>query len=403
METVMSRFVLASIWCLILCFAVQAKPLFPSIPKADRLAVLDRFWADWKATYLRDGCAGAYVDTSGDDKPTWGGSAAKTLTVSEAHGYGMLALVKMASRDPLAQERFARMASFYRDHQAASGPGLMAWNQTRDCRDAPDGGTMSATDGDLDTALALLLADEKWGGYRDAFMQAETAILERDVTDDDMMRLGDWATEGEYADASRSSDFMPASFAAFARADGGNASRWSAIRDRGYSVWGKISEHHARQTGLVPDFLSGLPDDPRPAQSFFLEGAGDGQFSWNALRFPWRLSLDFLETGESRASGHLVRINRWIRKSSRGDPMRISTTYRLDGSTPDDQTTGSAAFIAMFASAAVAGSGDPAGDQQWIDALWSALTAIPIADEDYYGNTLKLMALMELSEQWQDN
>ena len=57
----------------------------------------------------------------------------------------------------------------------------------------------------------------------------------------------------------------------------------------------------------------------------------------------------------------------------------------------------------MFASAAVAGSGDPAGDQQWIDALWSALTAIPIADEDYYGNTLKLMALMELSEQWQDN
>lgn len=129
----------------------------------------------------------------------------------------------------------------------------------------------------------------------------------------------------------------------------------------------------------------------------------DGQFSWNALRFPWRLSLDFLETGEPRASGHLISINRWIRKSSHDDPKRISTTYRLDGSTPDDQTTGSAAFIAMFASAAVAGSGDPAGDQQWIDALWSALTAIPIADEDYYGNTLKLMVLMELSEQWRGN
>lgn len=315
----------------------------------------------------------------------------------------MLALVKMASRDPEAKEKFASMVAFYRAHQAASGPGLMAWNQTRDCKDAPDGGDMSATDGDLDTALALLLADKKWGGYREAFDQAQQAILEREVTADGMMRLGDWAVDEDYSGTSRSSDFMPASFAFFAKATGDLSPRWTSIRDRGYRVWGDIAENHAGNTGLVPDFLVGLPEDPRPAEADFLEGAGDGQYSWNALRFPWRLSLDLLETGDIRAADHLMVINRWVRGAAKEDPFRIATSYRLDGSIPEDQSTGSAAFIAMFAAAAIAGSGDPDGDQAWLDALWSALISIPLADEDYYGNTLKLLAMIELSRQWQEN
>ena len=398
----MMRTVLTLLWLSLLQLPLAAAPLFPSQPQSDRLAALDAFWAGWKQTYLRTGCGGAYVDTSGDEKPTWGGSATDTLTVSEAHGYGMLALVKMAPRDPAAQAQFAAMVSFYNAHPAGSGAGLMAWNQTRDCRDAADGGDMSATDGDLDTALALYLADRKWGGYRQAFDRAQTAILERDVTEDGMMRLGDWAVEGAYARASRSSDFMPASFAAFAEAAGDGAARWTAIRDRGYRVWGRISEDYAEDTGLVPDFLVGLPDKPRPAEAFFLEGAGDGQFSWNALRFPWRLSLDFLETNDMRAAAHLNVINRWIRKATGDDPSQIATSYRLNGSIPEHQATGSAAFIAIFSAAAIAGSGDLEGDQRWIDALWAALAAIPIEDEDYYGNTLKLLALIELAGQWDE-
>ena len=96
-------------------------------------------------------------------------------------------------------------------------------------------------------------------------------------------------------------------------------------------------------------------------------------------------------------------INRWVRGAAKEDPFQIATTYRLDGSIPEDQSTGSAAFIAMFAAAAIAGSGDPDGDQVWLDALWSALISIPLADEDYCGNTLKLLAMIELSGQWQEN
>ncbi|WP_269584817.1 glycosyl hydrolase family 8 [Roseibium sp. Sym1] len=379
---------------------VGSEPVFPSVSKSERLEALDRFWSDWKRVYFREGCGGAFVDISGDGRPAWGGSASNTLTVSEAHGYGMLALVHMAGREPGVRRLFDGMLAFYRAHPAASDPGLMAWNQTRDCRDGADGGNMSATDGDLDIALALLLADRRWGGYRDAFLQAQAAILEHEVTPDGMMRLGDWATDDDYATASRSSDFMPGSFAAFAANSQEDGHRWRQIRDRGYSVWGGLSNDHASETGLVPDFLIGLPDKPQPAGANFLEGESDGWFSWNALRYPWRLALDLLETGDGRAEAHLRTINRWIQDASGRDPSRIATTYRLDGSIPDDRETGSAAFLAVFAAAALGGTGDPGADRDWSDALWSALVSRPIEDEDYYGNTLKLLAMVALAELW---
>ncbi|MBS1180207.1 MAG: Licheninase [Proteobacteria bacterium] len=377
----------------------QALPLYPSMPQTERRAALDSFWTDWKRLYLREGCGGAYVDTSGDAKPTWGGSVADTLTVSEAHGYGMLALVQMADRDPDAHRLFDLMQAFFIAHPAGSGPGLMAWNQTRDCRDAPDGGDRSASDGDLDVALALLKADQRWGGYEKTAAAARAAIIAREVTPDGMVMLGDWARDGDdstYANTSRSSDFMPASFASFAATKDRDAARWSQLRDRGYLLWGELSRHYAGRTGLVPDFLTGLPDKPHPVSADFLEGRFDGVFSWNALRFPWRLSLDFVLTGEPRAAAHLSVLNRWIRASTGGDPMRIMTTYRLDGRVPPDQETGSAAFLAMFAAGAMAGSDTPAADQAWLDALWAALLAKPSAEEDYYGNTLKLLAMISL-------
>jgi endoglucanase len=382
---------------------LRADILYPSAPRDERLSALDQFWADWKRIYLREGCGGAFVDTSGDGNPTWGGSAKGTLTVSEAHGYGMLALVQMAGRDPDAHRLFDEMNGFFRAHPAASGPGLMAWNQTRDCKDAPDGGDSSAADGDLDVALALLLADRRWGGYGAEAAAVRKAILAREVTPDGMMQLGDWAAtddDGVYAAASRSSDFMPGSFAAFAAAGGPDAARWRHIRDRGYAVWDQVSTARAGRTGLVPDFVTGLPDDPRPVPAGFLEGAYDGADSWNALRFPWRLALDLIATGDPRAAAHLARLNRWIRAKVKGDPVRIATTYRLNGHVPADQEGPSAGFIAMFAAGAMAGTGDPAADQAWMDALWGAMVAIPAVDEDYYGNTLKLLAMMALADVW---
>ncbi|MCE8420280.1 glycosyl hydrolase family 8 [Rhodovulum sulfidophilum] len=376
----------------------DASVIYPSVDKDHRRAALDRFWQDWKSVYLSEGCGGAYVDIAGDGKPTYGDGVPNTLTVSEAHGYGMLALVRMAGRDSQEKPLFDGMLAYFRLHPAESGPGLMAWKQTRDCKDAPEGGT-TASDGDIDIALALQLVQETWGGYAEDAAEVREAILAREVSRHDLVKLGDWARYEVYDAASRSSDFMPYTFLSLPTRPVPMRPGGAEIRSTGYDVWGRISETYAQGTGLAPDFMVGMPDDPRPAPAEFLEGEYDGFYSWNALRYPYRLAADYRVSRDPRAANRLRRINAWIRTETGGDPSRIASTYRLDGSIPPDgRWTGELGWISMFAAGAIAGSGDPDSDQVWMDALWAAMVAISIEDGDYFGNTLKLLAMIDLAE-----
>ena len=365
------------------------------------------FYGRWKSVYLARGCGEGrvYVATSGDGKRTWGGSAGHSITVSEAHGYGMLITVMMADADPDAKALFDGMVRFFLDHPANSGPGLMAWNQVEDCSNAGEsvGGSNSATDGDLDIAHALLLADRKWGSdgtfdYRALAERSLSAILEWEIASrGDFVLIGDWVNNPDdrtYADTTRSSDFLMSDFKTFADLSGDK--RWMRVRDRCHSIISSITDRFSPETGLMPDFITGLPDQPVPASAGFLEGAFDGAYSWNAARYPWRLALDYLLHGETRARDALVPLNAWIRLKTGGDPHRVASTYTLDGSAPPDQGSNDMAFVSMLAVSAMT---DPA-NQRWLDALWADMVDTKLADEDYFGNTLKLLAMIVVTGHW---
>ncbi len=86
------------------------------------------------------------------------------VTVSEAHGYGMLIAASMAEYDTDAKEIFDGMYRYYRSHLSEIGPNLMAWQQSDNgTAIINSSGADSATDGDLDIAYALLMADSVWG------------------------------------------------------------------------------------------------------------------------------------------------------------------------------------------------------------------------------------------------
>jgi endoglucanase len=372
--------------------------IFPDGQRAMDVALAD-FYADWKSVYLIEGCGDnrAYVGINADAKRLGGATTEDSLTVSEAQGYGMLILVQMADFDPDAQRLFDAMVRFWQDHPAASDPALMAWNQTPDCGTAGQdlGGDHTATDGDLDVAYALLLAETRWGDH-DAFHYGNlaratlTAILGQEVSDTNHILLGDWVAGTDFARSTRTSDLMPSHFAAFAAATGDP--RWLAIRDRSYAI---LSAVQNPQTGLVPDFVIGLPDHAVPAKPEFLEGAGDGQLSWNAVRVPWRVALDALLNGEPRARAFLTPFNEFAQGVSEGDPYALSEGYALDGSVPPEVGAAGMTFISMFAVAAMAGQ-----DETWLRDLWVAMVETSVADEDYFGNTLKLLAMIGLSGHW---
>ena len=54
------------------------------------------------------------------------------------------------------------------------------------------------------------------------------------------------------------------------------------------------------------------------------------------------------------------------------------------------------AFLAPLTVAALLPGADPA----WRDALWTDLVSRQLEDDDYYGNTLKKLAMLVVSNNW---
>ncbi len=351
------------------------------------------FYDAWKARYLEQTCGpGRWVVRTS--------VRSGNLTVSEGHGYGMMIAALMAGHDPDAQAIFDGMLAYFHEHPTASHDRLMAWYQNASCSDAQ--GDESASDGDLDIAFALLLADKQWGSCGAIDYLAEARRVIADIRHGDVeaaagwVLLGSWVDPGDttYHPATRSSDFMPDHLRSFAAATGD--ADWTELLDRGYAMVSALQANHAPATGLLPDFVRDPVADPRPVAPYFLEGPNDGAYGYNACRDPWRIATDYLASGDARARAAMQRLGTWIRAATTGDPSRIRSGYRLDGTPSPGSDYLSMAFVAPLGVAAMADG----SSQQWLDDLWDLIVATPLDAEGYYENTLKLLAMIAISGNW---
>src|SRR5687768_14792518 len=147
------------------------------------------------------------------------GSSAHNTTVSEGQGYGMVIVPLLAGHDPQAQTIFDGLRSYALTHRSCGDDRLMLWkipNQGHGCA--------SATDGDLDIAYGLLLADAQWGSggaidYRAAANRVLAGIRASTIGPASKLPLlGDWVDlDGDRANewTPRTSDFMTGHFRAF--------------------------------------------------------------------------------------------------------------------------------------------------------------------------------------------
>jgi endoglucanase len=305
--------------------AYAAGSILPARPQDELDAATANFYEAWKSRYLRTGSpcpAGqTYVRTNHPD----------SMTVSEAHGYGMVILAFMAGHDPEAHTLFDQAYAYFRAHPSNQDSDRMAWSQNTSCQDA--NGTDSATDGDLDIAYALLLADKQWGSggsidYRAEAEKVIAAIRNGDVDNgNNYLLLGDWASPGdEFYRATRSSDFMPGHLESFGAATG--QGDWGELNASLYDI---IDAVQSGSTGLIPDFIVNAATSPAPAPAGFLENDSDGAYSYNACRNPWRIAVHYLVSGDSRAKALLTPLNAWIQSATGGDPGEIKPGYQLNG------------------------------------------------------------------------
>lgn len=358
------------------------------------------FYKLWRKRYLKRGCGrGRYYILAQSDG---GGGDPNTITISEGHGYGMVLMALMAGYEPKAQTIFDGMYDFFRDHPSEINPNLMAWNQVDGCGNSRDAD--SATDGDMDIAYALLLADKQWGSsgrinYRAAAHQLIEAGLLASVVHPMTyhLTLGDWANADEprLYNATRPSDFMINHLRTYHAATG-NAG-WQRVLDTCYSLIERMQSVYSPATGLLPDFIQDVNRQARPAVGELLEEKKyDGTFYYNACRTPWRLGTDYLISGDQRAYQAVNRMTHWIKQNTGANPSRIRAGYYLDGRNLPGNNYLPMAFLAPFGVGAMVDR----VHQSWLNAIWDLVVVQGVNATDYYGNTLKLLTMVVMSGNW---
>lgn len=347
------------------------------------------FYKVWKERYIND-------DAGNGEFYVWvEGSVGANQCVSEAQGYGMMIVVLMAGDDSSAHTTYDGLFKYFKSHPSKSSPGLMAWAQRKDFTDYE---TTSATDGDMDIAYSLLLADAQWGskGKIDYLSEAKrviAAIEEQEInpiTFSVLLSNAVTAESHDYFDT-RSSDFMPSHFKCFSRFSG-NA-LWNKVIDNTYKLFADMQEKYSPVAGLLPDFIEHVNEESFPAKRIYLESKHDGEFNYNACRDPWRIATDYILYGDERAKMMVQKMNNWVKEVCGGNPANISAGYTLEGDRIRGRNYEAMSFIAPLAvSAMVDGK-----NQLWLNKLWDYIFSFDIDQFDYYDNTIKMLNIIILS------
>ena len=314
---------------------------------------------EWRAGYLtecRDGTSRVKWDSPNQ-------------TVSEGIGYGMLLTAYYGDKTD-----FDRLYAYYLKYPA-SPSGFMNW-KIRGC-DGAVVGEGSATDGDLDVALALLVASDQWGGtyFADA-VDMIGRIQQFEVEQgcgvpDAGLRGGAFFGGCEVTNASY---FSPAYYRVFAIATGDTfwdqfaADTYTALFNNAHPVTGLPSDWQDVYGNPGADSVYGWPYD-------------GFRYAYDAARTPWRIALDHLWWGTADSQMFNTKITNWV------DSFGIANV--VDGYFQDGSAYGSthnATFVGGFA------VGSTAVDQARSDAFNAELVNVPTFT--YFNSSLKALYLL---------
>jgi len=274
--------------------------------------------------------------------------------VSEGTGYGMLMAVTMDDRAV-----FDQLTKGFLKRKNARG--MMSW-QFDVC--GASWGENAATDGDLDIAMALVMADRKWKTYRYLAEPLIAALKQYGTSSCDnllVLRPGDmW---GGCKDASdqrlNPSYFAPGYYRVFAQYLPNQADFWNQMAKDSYVL---LRRYQTKMGGLIPDWS-------------YVDGTLIGPYGYEACRVPWRISVDYAWHGSAEAKDILQGLHDYA--ESRGGPAAAS-----------DQNN--SCFIGGFA--LTANSISLAKSKLWYR-NWMTSADLNAGDHAYYQGSLRVLYL----------
>lgn len=285
--------------------------------------MLNILWQDYKNEYIEKE-TGRTLDKQQNN-----------ITTSEGQAYTMLRAVWMDDK-----ETFDKALKWNADNLKRKEDNLYSWLFGQKTNGSygvltERGGYNSATDADIDMAVALLFAHNRWG--QDEYLSTAKNII-KDIWTKEIVIVGGKpylaANNLEKFSSAKPiinpSYFAPYAFRMFDIVDPEHD--WMAVVDSSYDLLEKTASSTlgaSSTSGLPPDWIVLNKSTGQPEQTNIANLSSN--FSYDALRVPWRIALDHVWFKEPRAKAYLDKLEflsaEWKNKHL------ISSVYGHDGTT----------------------------------------------------------------------
>jgi endo-1,4-beta-D-glucanase Y len=284
-------------------------------------------------------------------------------TVSEGIGYGMLIMVYMDNASNKTQDEFNKLLNYYRKFR--TGTKLMHWKIVAFSNVRQSN---SATDAELDVALALLMAYKQWDdeSYLKVADTIINAIWKSEVNGNKQLKPGD-----AWDDAKNPSYLSTAAFEMFKKV---NNNDWQTLMANSYALLKKCRN---ASTGLVPDWCSESGQQ--------VNGWGY-DFGADAVRTPWRMAMAYSWFGHQDAMDMNTKMVAWAKSTSSNNPSKLFVGYSISGTARSDWHN--AVYTGVMTCAGMIST----THQDWVN-RGSQMTS-NFTEPLYYNRTLQLLCML---------
>jgi endoglucanase len=227
------------------------------------------------------------------------------ITTSEGQSYTMLRAVWTGDRQTFDKAWSWTEKSLQREHDH-----LFAWKWGKDTAGkygilTDDGGQNTASDADVDIAFALLMAAGRWEQqkYIDEARKIIPSIWEHEVitvSGRPYLASNDLEKNSGKDAVMNPSYFAPYAFREFAKLD--KSHDWTALVDNSYALLEYSMDSvldKAQTSRLPPDWF--LMNQTSGALRASEDPNLSTDYSYDAMRVPWRTALDYLWNNDPRA------------------------------------------------------------------------------------------------------
>ncbi len=444
------------------------------IPQADQNQAVISYFESWDSHFYKTYSSQGHSDVGYIEGhvtgtvPEWGTRDPEpVVSASEHTGYGMIiyalmdGYLKDGVNDVDCKARFDSLVRLYNLMKidgnlmcwaipetywttfSAQQKWIQGWDDNGDPIEVYDYPALSssATDGDMDIAYALLLADKQWGGNSPisgkTYKQLALDMINNGIYNKlingttNRILLGDWHSDciswGDPLFTSyltRSSDFMIDNLRAFkATASTAKQARFNNAINECYNIMEDFYLNHNSNTGLLSDFITKVGSDnsapaPQSVYDDMDEPFPSGAYSENSCRLPFRLAQDYIHNGggtTGKTTGkYLNALNAFITPKIAGSYKPVWDNsrdgYWINGSLMDWSTPGGSErlgthtsydalqFTSCFVSAGIVGSALNLGEGfAYIDNMHAYYQG---TGDPYFKDTLTLLNMLLISRNW---